>query len=126
MKLRHTSDQRGKFNPTVATDAAQAALMTLPPGGASDDEPSNEHPRSEHWLYVLAGKGRATVIPRGGRRRNVALRSGTLLVIERGERHQIRNVGSVVLRTLNLYVPPAYKPDGSVLKRARPSRRNAS
>jgi hypothetical protein len=38
---------------------AQAAMMTLRPGQSSSDEPVNEHPRCEQWLFVIAGAGRA-------------------------------------------------------------------
>jgi mannose-6-phosphate isomerase-like protein (cupin superfamily) len=47
------------------------------------------------------------------------LRAGTLLLIERGERHEIRNTGRAPLRTLNVYVPPAYRKDGNELPRGK-------
>jgi hypothetical protein len=34
-------------------------------------------------------------------------RPGTLLLIERGSTHQIRNTGRTPLKALSLYVPPA-------------------
>ena len=37
-----------------------------------------------------------------------SLRQGTLLLIERGEAHEIRNTGHEPLRTVNFYVPPVY------------------
>jgi hypothetical protein len=48
---------------------------------------------------------------RGGRARKPAP--------ARGERHEIRNTGRVLLRTLNFYVPPAYRKDGEPLPRGR-------
>jgi hypothetical protein len=42
-----------------------------------------------------------------------------LLFIERGERHEIRNTGRKLLRTLDLYVPPAYRKNGDPLPRGR-------
>ena len=44
-----------------------------------------------------------------------ALREGTLMLIERGDRHEIRNTGRDLLRTLNIYVPPAYDSQGDEL-----------
>ena len=88
--------------------------MELAPGGKSDDELSNEHPHSEQWVYVLDGTGQATVVHKRRTRRNVQLRPGSLLIIEKGERHQIRNTGRSKLRTLNLYCPPAYDSDGEI------------
>jgi hypothetical protein len=35
------------------------------------------------------------------------------------ERHEIRNTGRAPLRTLNFYVPPAYRKDGNELPRGR-------
>jgi hypothetical protein len=48
--MRHikTGTRRGSFDTLTETRDVQAAMMTLQPGGASDDRPSNEHPRSEH------------------------------------------------------------------------------
>jgi mannose-6-phosphate isomerase-like protein (cupin superfamily) len=119
MHLIQTTLHRGEFEPLMATRLGQAAMMTLRPGGSSDDEVSNEHPRSEQWLYVITGSGVATVVPKGGGPRQVQLKPGSLLVIERGERHQIRNSSRKNLQTLNFYLPPAYRAEGTVLPRAK-------
>lgn len=108
MKHLKTGKFRRQFDVLVATRGAQAAMMTLQPGGASDDELSNEHPASEQWLFVLSGSGRAMVGKRKGALARVALRARDLLVIERRELHQIKNTGRKPLVTFNLYVPPAY------------------
>jgi oxalate decarboxylase/phosphoglucose isomerase-like protein (cupin superfamily) len=89
-------------------------MMTLVPGAASGEGVSNEHPSSEQWLYVIAGTGTATIVPKRGSRRSLKLRAGALLVIEKGDRHQIKNTGRKMLSTLNFYVPPAYRADGSL------------
>jgi len=39
----------------------------------------------------------------------VQLEPGVLMLIERGEAHQINNTGSEPLNTVSLYVPPAYE-----------------
>ncbi len=122
MKTVQTKNHSGEFEPLIATPLGQAAMMTLAAGAASDEKPSNEHPASQQWLYVIAGKGAATIIPLRGRRRTVKLLAGMLLLIERGELHQIRNTSSEPLRTLNFYLPPAYRADGRLLKRRKPSR----
>lgn len=90
------------FHVLAQSGRSQAAIMVLAPGestGGSD----NEHPTSDQWLYVLAGEGEAVV---NGER--VALLLGSLLLIEAGETHEIRNVGERPLETLNVYAPPAY------------------
>ena len=43
------------------------------------------------------------------------LQEGSLLVIERGEAHEIRCTGDKPLRTVNFYSPPAYSDDGETL-----------
>jgi mannose-6-phosphate isomerase-like protein (cupin superfamily) len=65
-------------------------------------------------MFVLSGSGETVV---NGRRRK--LRAGSLVFIERRERHQVKNTGRGLLRTLNFYVPPAYRPDGEPLPRGR-------
>ena len=118
MKHLRTSKRAGKFEVLAATRMAQAAVMVLKPGDTSDHSISNEHPRSEQWLLVISGAGRATA-SRSGKRRSVRLGPGSLLVIERNELHQIVNAGRTPLRTINLYVPPAYDPRGNVRARAK-------
>ena len=41
------------------------------------------------------------------------------MLIQRGDTHEVRNTGEGPLRTLNLYVPPAYTEDGEELPRSR-------
>jgi mannose-6-phosphate isomerase-like protein (cupin superfamily) len=118
MKNVQTSRNRKKFGLLASTRAAQAAVMSLSPGESSSDDIANEHPKSEQWLLVLAGRGTATVIGRAARRHD-ALRPGSLLVIQRFERHQIRNPYRTTLRTVNFYVPPAYDRAGHPLSPRR-------
>jgi mannose-6-phosphate isomerase-like protein (cupin superfamily) len=111
MQHVRTGTKRGKFDILAATRDAQGAKMTLTPGAASDDEPSNEHPRSEQWLLVVEGSGTAVIGKKRTSLRRIALKRHSLLVIEKGELHQIRNTGRRPLVTINLYVPPAYDAD---------------
>jgi mannose-6-phosphate isomerase-like protein (cupin superfamily) len=113
MKHIKTGTKRGEFNLLFNTRNLQAAMMTLRPGGVSDEEPGNEHPRSEQWLFVMSGSGEATIGQRGGRLRRVKINENSLLLIEKGEIHQIRNTGRAHLRTINFYAPPAYDQDGN-------------
>lgn len=92
---------------------AQGAEMTLAPGDA-EGGPDNSHRGSDQWLFVVSGTGVAVV-----NRKRYPLRAGTLLLIEHGDRHEIRNTDSVPLRTLNLYTPPAYTAEGEELPRGR-------
>jgi mannose-6-phosphate isomerase-like protein (cupin superfamily) len=111
MQHIRTGPKRGKFDVVAATRGVQAAKMTLVPGATSDDEPSNEHPRSEQWLFVIEGSGTAVIGKKKSALRRVALRRHSLLVVEKGEFHQIRNTGRKPLVTMNFYIPPAYGGD---------------
>jgi mannose-6-phosphate isomerase-like protein (cupin superfamily) len=101
------------FSVALGNRRSQAATMVLAPGD-SEGGPDNRHRGSDQWLYVVSGSGRATL---NGKRQT--LRTGTLLLIERGVTHQILNTGRTPLRTLNLYVPPAYTKSGDPLPRGR-------
>ena len=87
--------------------------MVLEPGDAEGDR-GNRHRGADQWLYVVSGTGQATV---NGRQHQI--RRGSLLFIERREKHEIRNTGKTVLRTLNFYAPPAYRRDGNPLSRGK-------
>jgi mannose-6-phosphate isomerase-like protein (cupin superfamily) len=91
--------------------------MTLRPGASSDDEPSNEHPDCEQWLFVISGNGEAVIGKRRGALRRVPLTANSLLLIEKGELHQIKNLGRRAMVTINFYVPPAYDIDGEPRQR---------
>src|SRR3954454_17594528 len=104
---------RGDFTVALSNARGQAATMVIAPGD-SEGGPDNEHRGADQWLFVLSGKGSGRLDGKPH-----ALRAGTLLLIERGVKHEIRNTGRTPLRTLNLYVPPAYKPDGNPLPRGQ-------
>ena len=112
MKLRRLGFKEG-FRVIPGNRRAQAAEMVIPPGDAEGD-PSNKHRGADQWLYVVEGSGSARV---KGKRYKLA--AGSLLFIPRGERHEIRNTGRKLLRTLNFYAPPAYSSSGDPLPRGR-------
>lgn len=97
------------FKVAFTAGHAQAAEMTIAPG-AREGGPDNRHAGADQWLYVVYGRGEATIDGR-----QLPLEGGTLLVIERGEAHEIRNTGDQPLQTLNFYHPPAYDAQGDPL-----------
>ena len=101
MKCRHLRMCIGLLALFEAHDV-QAAQMVIPPGGR-EGGPDNVHRGADQWLFVASGRGMAIV--EGARR---ALRPGSLLLIERGVRHEIRATGDAPLKTVNFYSPPAY------------------
>jgi mannose-6-phosphate isomerase-like protein (cupin superfamily) len=111
MKLVKKTPRRAFFQVLETTRSVQSAIMVLQPG-QSTGEPQNEHPRSEQWLFVVSGAGKALV-----NHRRVAIRESSLLLIEKGEIHQIVNTARRALVTLNFYAPPAYTKAGEPIKR---------
>jgi mannose-6-phosphate isomerase-like protein (cupin superfamily) len=101
------------FRVVLGNRHAQAAEMVIAPGG-HEGSAENRHRGSDQWLFVVSGKGVAVI---NGKR--CTLRKNTLLLIRRGDRHEIRNSGIAMLRTLNLYVPPAYTLAGTPLPRGK-------
>ena len=109
MKRKHLRFGKG-FRVAIGNRHSQAAEMVLDPGDC-EGGPDNRHRGADQWLYVVSGTGVAIVAGAEGRRR-IPLRAGRLVVIERGERHEVRNTGRTLLKTLNFYYPPAFDADG--------------
>ena len=103
------------FNVVLGNRKSQAAQMVLEPGD-SEGNRENRHDGADQWLFVVSGTGVAHVNDR-----RVALRAGSLLLIEHGDRHEVRNNGRGRLTTLNFYVPPAYSSQGDELRAGRPA-----
>jgi mannose-6-phosphate isomerase-like protein (cupin superfamily) len=113
MKQKHLQFGAG-FKVVLGNKHSQAAQMTLAPGDV-EGGPDNRHRGTDQWLFVVAGSGEAVV-----NRKKFDLRPGTLVLIERGDTHEIRNTGRTPLKTLNVYVPPAYTSEGEELPRGKP------
>lgn len=108
MKRKQLRFGRG-FRVALGNRRSQAAEMVLFPG-KSEGDPLNRHRGADQWLYVVSGTGVAKV-----NRRSYKLRAGTLMLIEKGDEHEILATGRAALRTLNFYVPPAYDAEGDEL-----------
>ena len=102
-----------EFDVLLGNRRSQAAEMTLRAGDKEGDQ-GNRHRGADQWLYVVSGNG--TAIVNGVPHR---LSAKTLLLIERGEKHEIRQRGRAPLRTVNIYVPPAYSAANEPLPRGR-------
>jgi mannose-6-phosphate isomerase-like protein (cupin superfamily) len=113
MKRKHLRFGKG-FRVAIGNARSQAAEMVIPPGDA-EGNPENRHRGADQWLYVVSGTGSALV---NGRR--YALRPGSLMLIEHMDKHEIKNTGRGLLRTLNFYIPPAYTPSGDERPPAKP------
>jgi mannose-6-phosphate isomerase-like protein (cupin superfamily) len=101
---------RGAFEILHETGTSQAAMMTLAPGESTSESGDNEHAWAEQWLYVVSGQG----VAKSGRQQ-IKLAVGSLVLIAKGEPHEIENTGKLPLVTLNVYAPPAYDDNGDPL-----------
>jgi len=114
--MRHfvTLRYRKKFTVLMQSESVQLATMVLKTGERSGEDSHNEHPLAEQWLIVMSGSGTARV---GSR--SVKIKAGSVLLIQKRERHLITATSKEPLVTVNLYAPPAYSKDGEVLRRAK-------
>ncbi len=112
MELKKLRFSRG-FRVAFGNRRGQAAEMVIAPGD-SEGGPDNRHRGADQWLYVISGSGNAIV---SGNQHKLS--EGCILLIERNEQHEIRNTGRTLLRTLNIYTPPAYNAKGDPLPRGR-------
>lgn len=101
------------FRVVFGNQRAQAAEMVIAPGD-SEGDPDNRHKGADQWLFVVAGKGTAII-----NKKKYPLSAGTLLLIEAGDAHEIKNSGEDLLKTLNFYAPPAFTAKGDPLPRGR-------
>lgn len=113
MKVKTLRFGRG-FKVVLGNRRVQAAQMVIPPR-KSEGGPGNRHKGADQWLFVVSGIGIAHI--QGVR---IPLTMGTLLLVEHGEQHEIRNTGKGLLKTLNLYSPPGYTKDGDELPAGKP------
>lgn len=101
------------FQVLIGDARSQAATMVIAPGG-TEGGADNRHRGADQWLYVESGTGEAVVNGHA-----YPLAAGALMLIQRGDAHEIRNTGRTPLKTLNFYVPPAYAQDGDELPPGR-------
>jgi len=100
---------RAGFRVSVGNKSSQGAVMVLAAGG-TEGGPDNKHNGADQWLIVTEGTGAAII---NGRK--LSLKTGTMVLIEAGDRHEIRNTGRGLLKTVNVYLPPAYDSQGDEL-----------
>jgi mannose-6-phosphate isomerase-like protein (cupin superfamily) len=113
MKIKTLKFGQG-FKVVLGNRRVQAAQMVIVPGD-SEGGPTNRHRGSDQWLFVISGTGVAVV---NGKRHR--LNQYSLLLIEHGTQHEIKNTGPLPLKTLNLYSPPGYTKAGDEMPPAKP------
>lgn len=111
MKHARLSFEKG-FTTAIGNARAQLSVMVIEPGG-KEGGPDNRHVGADQWLIVLEGAGQAIV-----EGRTIALDAGSVVLIEAGERHEIK-AGAATMKTINVFVPPAFDDDGEALPAGR-------
>jgi len=102
------------FRLAIANSRSQAAEMVIAPGDKQGGS-ENSHRGSDQWLFIVDGHGTAIV---NGHR--YPLKTGVVMLIEQGDAHEIQATGDTPLRTLNIYVPPAFRDADTPLPAGRP------
>lgn len=102
-----------KFKVVLKNKKAEVAEMVIS-NGESEGGRNNSHRGCDQWLFVISGKGEAII-----NEKRHSLKAGSLVLIEEKENHEIRNIGKSPLKTLNIYVPPAYTKSGNTLPSGR-------
>ena len=108
MKHEQLSFRPG-FRVSAGNKKSQSAVMVIAPGG-HEGGPDNKHKGADQWLFVSEGSGAAII---NGRK--LSLKAGTMVLIEAGDTHEIRNTGRSLLKTVSVYLPPAYDSEGDEL-----------
>jgi mannose-6-phosphate isomerase-like protein (cupin superfamily) len=99
---RFVPDFDADFKVLHSTRRSQAAIMVLKAGESTGGD-DNRHENSDQWMYVMQGTGTAEI-----NGEEVDIVPGSLLLIEAGENHMIKNTGVKNLETINFYSPPEY------------------
>jgi len=107
---------RPGFRLSVGNARSQAAVMVLLAGG-KEGGPDNYHRGADQRLFVVEGSGAAII---NGHK--TSLKPGKIVLIEAGDRHEIRNTGRSLLKTLSVYTPPAYRDEETELPAGAASR----
>lgn len=85
----------------------QVVIMSIPAGGEIGDE---VHSGTDQVLYLVEGEGK--VILNGEEK---AYKSGDIVLVHDGIRHNFKNTGSIDLKIITIYSPP-HHPAGTIHK----------
>lgn len=96
------------FRRVLATGKhTQVVIMSIPAGGEIGEE---THADNDQVLYLIEGEGAAIL---DGER--ASYKTGDLVLVEAGTKHNFVNTGEVPLKIITMY-SPAHHPDGTVHK----------
>ena len=99
LHLDKETDANPNYREVLFTGArSQLVAMSIPPGTDVGEE---VHPHVEQTLYIHAGEGEAVL---DGVR--TPLKTGDVVVVTPGTRHDVVNTGSTHLKIATVYAPP--------------------
>lgn len=99
INLAQTTEQNESFRRVLFTGKkSQLVVMHIPPTGEVGEE---MHERVEQTLYFLSGEGEAIL---NGEK--YPIRSGDVIVVSPGTRHNFKNTGQLPLKIFTTYSPP--------------------
>ncbi len=96
------SSHRAQFKVIGNTAHTQTAVMNLKRGETSGNY-GTDHPHADQILIVLSGEGSAKI-----NNEIQPLHIGDILLIQAGEKHQIRGESDELFQTVSFYNPIAY------------------
>lgn len=99
LRLDRETDENPNFREVLYTGArSQLVVMSIPPGGEIGEE---VHAHVEQTLYFHAGEGEAVLDGKAS-----PIRTGDVLIVTPGTRHNVRNTGAGQLKIATVYAPP--------------------
>jgi mannose-6-phosphate isomerase-like protein (cupin superfamily) len=97
--LDRETEANPNFREVLFTGAkSQLVAMSIPPGGEIGEE---VHAHVEQTLYFHAGEGEAVLDGKAS-----PIKTGDVLIVTPGTRHNVRNTGSSPLKIATVYAPP--------------------
>jgi len=85
----------------------QIVIMSIPPGGEIGEE---VHPANDQILFLVSGEGKVLLNGKEG-----VFRSGDIVLVKAGTRHNFINTGDTDLKIITMYSPP-HHPAGTIHK----------
>lgn len=97
--LDRETEGNPNFREVLFTGAkSQLVAMSIPPGGEIGEE---VHAHVEQTLYFHSGEGEAVLDGKTS-----PIKTGDVLIVTPGTRHNVRNTGSSHLKIATVYAPP--------------------
>ncbi|MCS7099181.1 MAG: cupin domain-containing protein [Sulfolobales archaeon] len=98
----HERSLRVVLDPRLGSyDKATVLWVTIDPGSSTG---LHQHV-SDEVIFVVSGRGHCTIVE-GDRERSSEVGEGSVVVAKAGVRHEMKNIGSEVLKLYCVFIPP--------------------